>query len=496
VSEEAIKIFYSYSRKDLDMRNTLEKHLATLRKAGKISTWHDLQLEAGTEWEPEILGKLDTADIILLLISSDFIDSEYCYGTELKRAIERHREGTARVIPIILRSCDWNHSDVPFSKLNVLPTHAEAIASSLNQDDAFTKVAQKIRETVEQLTAKKQQDKLNQQRPKQFNAKPFQGFQEELIAPIREASKPAQVAQPPNRKPPLDTFRFEVATITGVQKTGGLFGMGRYGSCAIKRDRRTAQFYPEDLGNGVTLEMVQIPGGTFVMGSPKTEAQSLDSERPQHSVTVSPFLMGKFPVTEAQYVAVMGNNPATESYDGRFVASNRPVVDVSWKKAIAFCERLSEQTGKPYRLPSEAEWEYACRAGTKTPFHFGDTIRTHLANYNGMYFYGLASHGTYIEESTPVGSFSANAFGLFDMHGNVWEWCLDHWHDNYEGAPVDGSAWLDNNDSLNVEARRLLRGGSYFNDPRYCRSACRNDYRADYQNYGVGFRVVCDVSWT
>jgi len=155
VSEDAIKIFYSYSRKDLDMRNTLEDHLSALREAGRISTWHDLELEAGTEWEPAILKKLDTADIILLLISRNFIASKYCYGTELKRAIARHTEGTARVIPIILGACDWNHSYVPFSKLNVLPTHATPIASWADPDEVFTIVAQRIRETVDQLRTKK-----------------------------------------------------------------------------------------------------------------------------------------------------------------------------------------------------------------------------------------------------------------------------------------------------------------------------------------------------
>jgi len=155
VSEDAIKIFYSYSRKDLDTRNRLENHLAALRRANRINTWHDLELEAGTEWEPAILNKLDTADIILLLVSSDFIASAYCYGTELKRAIARHIEGTARVIPIILRPCDWNHSYVPFSKLNVLPTHAKPITSWADQEEAFTIVAQQIRLTVDQLRAKK-----------------------------------------------------------------------------------------------------------------------------------------------------------------------------------------------------------------------------------------------------------------------------------------------------------------------------------------------------
>lgn len=167
MSEDAIKIFYSYSRKDLDMRNALEDHLSALREAGRIRTWHDLELEAGTEWEAAILDKLDTSDIILLLISSSFIASKYCYGTELKRAIARHEAGTARVIPTILRPCDWNQPDVPFSKLNVLPTHATPITQWEDRDAAFAIVAQKIRETVDQLNAQKQAKQQAEERRRQ-----------------------------------------------------------------------------------------------------------------------------------------------------------------------------------------------------------------------------------------------------------------------------------------------------------------------------------------
>ncbi|WP_208346046.1 formylglycine-generating enzyme family protein, partial [Aetokthonos hydrillicola] len=144
------------------------------------------------------------------------------------------------------------------------------------------------------------------------------------------------------------------------------------------------------------------------------------------------------------------------------------------------------KTGKPYRLPSEAEWEYACRAGTTTPFHFGETITSDLANYNGELIYVAGSEGTYRRKTTEVGSFGvANTFGLYDMHGNVWEWCADNWHANYKGAPTDGSVWLnDNNSQL-----RLLRGGAWNNNPAYCRSACRGWY--DFGDDDVGFRVVC-----
>jgi formylglycine-generating enzyme required for sulfatase activity len=177
----------------------------------------------------------------------------------------------------------------------------------------------------------------------------------------------------------------------------------------------------------------------------------------------------------------MGTNPSN------FKGDHRPVENVSWHEAVEFCQRLSQQTHRDYRLPSEAEWEYACRAGTTTPFHFGETIAPDIANYNGNYTYGAGPKGTYRGQTTDVGSFPANSFGLFDMHGNVWEWCLDHWHENYKGAPNDGSAWVTGGDSN----YRMLRGGSWFVNPWYCRSAYRLRYAPGNQDNGLGFRVVC-----
>ena len=153
---------------------------------------------------------------------------------------------------------------------------------------------------------------------------------------------------------------------------------------------------------------------------------------------------------------------------------------------MAFCEKLSELTGRTYRLPSEAEWEYACRAETTTPFHFGPTITTDLANYDGNYTYGNGPKGTYRQQTTDVGSFPPNAFGLYDMHGNVWERCQDVWHENYEGAPTDGSAWLEGGD----QSWRVLRGGSWFGSPDVCRSANRFRFPRDDILGNVGFRVV------
>ena len=245
-------------------------------------------------------------------------------------------------------------------------------------------------------------------------------------------------------------------------------------------NKEQAQQITEDLGYGIELEMVAVPGGDFLMGAPETEEGSRDWERPQHPVQVASFLMAKYPITQAQYEAVRGEDPSRDR------GMNNPMVYVNWHQAVEFCQRLSEKTGKPYRLPSEAEWEYACRAGTTTPFCFGETITSELANYDGSYTYGKEAPGKSRQKTMPVGSFPPNAFGLFDLHGHVFEWCEDVWHDTYQGAPTDGRAWLFSGD----DQRRVLRGGAWSNDPRFCRSAFRISYPPDHCNIHFGFRAV------
>jgi formylglycine-generating enzyme required for sulfatase activity len=262
----------------------------------------------------------------------------------------------------------------------------------------------------------------------------------------------------------------------------------------IHRHRQTSQYFIEDLGNGVQLEMVAIPEGNFIMGSPADEPERRENESPQHEVTIAPFYMGKYPVTQAQWQAVAALpqiNRELKVEPSYFKGKNLPVEGVSWYDTQEFCDRLSRKTGKPYRLPSEAEWEYACRAGTTTPFHFGETITSELANYDANYTYGSGVKGTYREKTTEVGSFGvANAFGLYDMHGLVWEWCADHWHENYDGATTNGSAWIDSG-SDNDNRLRLLRGGSWCDNPANCRCAIRYTFYPDFNHYYIGFRVVC-----
>jgi formylglycine-generating enzyme required for sulfatase activity len=263
-----------------------------------------------------------------------------------------------------------------------------------------------------------------------------------------------------------------------------------------KRSKGTAQHFVEDL-NGVGLDMVLIPANNFTMGAPVNELRSRETERPQQLITVPQFFMGRYPVTQAQWKAVAAMpqvNRELKPDPSRFKGGDRPVEQVNWHDAVEFCDRLSQQTGKKYRLPSEAEWEYACRAETETPFHFGKTISPKYANYDGTKVYGdNGVAGEYREQTTPVGSLGvANRFGLSDMHGNVWEWCADHWHENYTGAPLDGSAWVKDGNSN----YRVLRGGSWYDLPADCRSAFRYYRDPAYDDNYLGFRVVSSASRT
>ena len=260
-----------------------------------------------------------------------------------------------------------------------------------------------------------------------------------------------------------------------------------------------ADYYTEVLEESVGIEMVSIPGGSFIMGSPENEGY--DQEKPQHQVNVPDFFMGRYPITQEQWKVVAGWERVErelelepsyfqEEYEG-IDRGQRPVERISWEDAKEFCVRLSKKTNKEYRLPTEAEWEYACRAGTTTPFHFGETISTELANYYGKEVYGKGVEGEYRGQTTPVGYFKvANAFGLSDMHGNVWEWCEDDYHEDYEDAPSDRSAWLSEDRSNS----KMLRGGAWDFLPGLCRSAFRFNSTRVNRDGNVGFRVVCVVS--
>lgn len=281
----------------------------------------------------------------------------------------------------------------------------------------------------------------------------------------------------------LATLNFETITINEKGKT-------------IRRTPKQANYFSENLGNNIVLESIAIPGGNYMIGAALEEKGSVPDETPQHRVRISPFYLGKYPITQAQWQEI-ARLPQIDRYlnpnPSFFVGKDLPVETISWQDAVEFCQRLSQKTGRKYTLPTEAEWEYACRAGTKTPFHLGPTITGNLANYNDLVSYASEPLGKHRAKTTRVGSFPPNSFGLYDMHGLVFEWCQDVWHPNYQQAPTDGSARRVTDGEEEGIEYRVLRGGSWSSKPIFCRSANRAKALATDRYVNFGFRVVLRV---
>lgn len=246
----------------------------------------------------------------------------------------------------------------------------------------------------------------------------------------------------------------------------------------IDRSLYTASQFTENLGDHTLLEMIVVPPGIFKMGS--VPHQGSAEEQPQHLVTIKSFLLGKYLVTQGQWKALMGKLPAC-----RFKGDKLPVERVSWNDAQKFCQQLTKKTGRNYTLPSETQWEYACRGGTTTPFSFGETLTVDVANFNGEHTFREEPRGSYFHSTNEGGKFPPNAFGLYDMHGNLWEWCADNWLDDYSTSLRDSSSYQNKNSKY-----RVVRGGSWHEPPALCRSAARLRVLQSDADEFMGFRVV------
>lgn len=271
----------------------------------------------------------------------------------------------------------------------------------------------------------------------------------------------------------LQTYQFETVTIN-LDSTNS----------TVNHEQKDSKYFSIDLGNNINLDMVYIPEGSFIMGSSEEEEGRNKDEAPLHEVKITPFFMSKYPITQAQYTIIMGNNPSF------FPGENKPVENVSWFDCVEFCQKLSKLTKKQFRLPNEAEWEYSCRGGTVTPFYTGETINTDFANYQGKFAYGKGKSGICRQQTTDVDTFPPNPYGLYDLHGNVWEWCSDIWHNSYENAPSHNKSW-ENDDTEQIQPPRVLRGGSWDDTAYYCRSAIRLWMSPIVKGKLIGFRVVC-----
>jgi formylglycine-generating enzyme required for sulfatase activity len=284
-------------------------------------------------------------------------------------------------------------------------------------------------------------------------------------------------ARPPRHRPPaagLGGKEIRGPAAGGVQPEAG----SQLGRGLLMPSSRIADFAVfRDIDAPWCPEMVALPAGEFLMGSPDSEEGRPDHEGPQHRVTIGyRFALGRYPITFDEYDHFCDVTKRKKPKDVDWGRGRRPVINVSWHDAQAYCEWLAEAVGKPYRLPSDEEWEYACRAGTTTPFSFGETITEKDANF------GL-NVGT-----TDVGIFPPNPWGLHDMHGNVWEWVADHWHGNYSGAPADGSAWIYA--TAEAGAGRVRRGGSWKDNAHFVRSVCRDLADPGSGINSIGFRCT------
>jgi formylglycine-generating enzyme required for sulfatase activity len=538
---EPIKVFVSYSHQDDELRKELGKHLSGLERRELIKLWLDRDIEAGLEWANEIDQNLEQAAIILLLVSADFIASEYCYSIEMTRAVDRHEAGTAKVIPVIIGACDW--TSAPFGKLQAIPPDNRAVATWGNGDKyaratAWTLVSQEISNAAQQIRERRVAELAVQQQAKEsfrsiaeerYQDGGFSHAAQELLRDAwtrlgleeTEAIEIQQMVQ-------VNLARYFKVLVADLGDRSALsaaqrqelkmlqsnLGISDGKAASLERvalAERALKLPPtavvidepqplevravsqgdanspineavtsfvEKLDEQISLEMVKIPGGSFQMGS--LPGKRNDSERPQHKVHVPEFWMGKYLVTQAQwrFVALLPQeqikldvNPSV------FRGDQRPVENVNWHQSVEFCQRLSRQTKNQYRLPSEAEWEYSYRAKTLTDFYFGDDLTPELANFNEN-----------TGETTDVGVYKPNEFGLYDMHGNVWEWCADDWHSNYKNSPFDGSAWI--NPDKKSSGIHIICGGSWSSDGVSCRSAFRSYSTATISYRNVGLRVV------
>jgi formylglycine-generating enzyme required for sulfatase activity len=469
---ERDQLFISYSHVDRGWVERLQTMIRPLVRSEALRLWDDSQIPAGAKWKVEIEKALASAKVALLLVSDDFLASEFVTNKELPPLLRAAEEEGLCILWVCLGPCFYEATPIHDYQAVLPPGEPLEALSPVQQKAALKTIAGAIRAALRSEVAAAQVP------PAPVPPAPVQT--RPVPAPL--PAPPASTAAPA----PTDSSRLQrFATSTCLLRQEG----GRW---SMERRPLQVEGYREDLGEGVALNMVTIPAGSFLMGSPMDEPERVEHEGPQHEVTLGSFFMAQTPITQAQWRAVAGWQKLERDLKpdpSKFKGANRPVEQVSWLDALEFCRRLNQRTGQRYGLPSEAQWEYACRAGSTTPFHFGATLTPELANYNGNEAYGNGSKGTYREQTIEVASFPSNGWGLHDMHGNVWEWCADHWHDSYNFAPGDDQPWLI--PAAADDEPRLLRGGSWSSFPRYCRSAFRaHDWPVNAFDF-VGFRVVC-----
>jgi formylglycine-generating enzyme required for sulfatase activity len=452
--QENFKGFFSYARHDGEtdpaliaaLTTDLGRRINARLVNARLTIWLDTErLKAGERWDETIDGELRSADVLIVLLTPLWIGSEYCRKEfTLFEELETSRQIGHCVVPILARP-------IAQQKRRLTPEQRD-IFDRINQRQHFQALAM---------------DFLKLPSARRNSA----AIIERLSDLPRPVGNSATAKSTSGGAPEPADVDLALARGPLTLRTAGQDGAADMPDLAVFRD---APFAPE---------LVVIPAGEFLMGSPAGKEGRLDSEGPQHQVTIAQrFAIGRYPVTFREYVLFCIAKQRKKPGDEGWGRKRRPVINVSWQDVQDYIAWLSQETRKAYRLPSEAEWEYACRAGTATRYSFGAAITPKDANY----------HDSGLRRTSEVGAYPANPWGLHDMHGNVWEWVEDEWHKNCRGAPANGSAWR-NIGSAPIPGR-VLRGGSWYTFPLYLRAASRYVDTPDYRSSGIGFRVARTLS--
>jgi formylglycine-generating enzyme required for sulfatase activity len=518
----ALKTFIIYARSDEAHKTHLLRHLRPLMNSKLLNVWHDGNIQAGEDWKTAIKKELESSDLVLMLVSANAFASDFIQGNELRTALERLSKGLTRVVPIIVSPCSWKFDPV-LAGLQALPLFGSEGPKPVTdrvwqtQDEAWSNVVENLGNMALDLqsqrqaaldkaaTIKEKEEKANieqarllaiQEREykekealeKKWNEASlehsivaYEGFVQLYPNSIhtREARYRIKQLRQAERKPlPIAKWAAIGSGLMALAFVSWLVLKPKPPSPIPPDTNATQQQtstvvlsspFTEKIGDQ-NYNMVRLKGGEFMMGSPASEPNR-ENDECQHKVTVSDFSIGQTEVTQAQWKAVMNSNP---SY---FKGDNLPVESVSWNEVQAFIKKLNEMTGKNFRLPTEEEWEYAAGGGAGTRTRYSGTDNSaelfRYANFDGN------SDG--FENTSPVASFKSNALGLYDMSGNVWEWC-DDLYEPYSGCSVPKK----------IEGYRVLRGGSWFNLGGLCRSAYRNYVEPVIRFNSVGFRLAQD----
>ena len=507
-----LKTFIIYAHEDRSTVNAIRGQLRIFEKKEILQIWDDGEILAGQDWDKSIKLKLESAQLILLFISVDFINSEYIEKTELQAALQRHRDGEAKLIPIIVRRCFWEEY-FELGKFQALPPkgkpilshdahaideahHAVALGIKAAADEMQQKIAaaEKVRqEELERETRQKAEDEKQKQKNERLQKQDEISWKAALAAieKANSAREKMDALEVYLDEPEHKLHRVEAEQLLEKLQTAETARkieekQREQQRLEVEQKKRAAEQAEEERKKQEAIreatllkmkqeiekglpEMVLVRGGTFQMGS-----NDYDNEKPIHSVMLPDFEIGKYPVTQKFWQEIIGSNPS------RFKGCDDcPVENVSWHNVQEFLRKLNQKyPGKNYRLLSEAEWEYAARGGNQSKgyTYAGSNDIDEVAWYDKNS--GRKTH--------PVGGKKANELGIYDMSGNICEWCQDAWHDNYQDAPADGSAW----DNSNWHAPRVLRGGSWYSYPSDCRASYRYwDYPVN-RGYLIGFRLA------